>query len=364
MKIRIEPLDTLFFRDGRPFSRGEDDWGYSIFPPSPGVIYGALRSLYFVDHPQELELAATDADPTAALRIRALYWQLGAGDGGGPCFPLPRDCVRSKRHRRGKAEFHLLTLTPLDGLASNYPLDYVLKSAAEVEGPDGHLLDRESLSDYLKGQKETFLAHDPADYLFGEPRVGIGRDAVTHAAAEHLLYRVQMLRLRDMSLIVAYEGLQLPEEGFLRLGGEGRAAAFTHITDDGEDLPVPAAGRYFKLYLATPAFFAGGWRPGWLDERGEGVYGPLRLKLLTAAVGKPVPIGGFDIKMRQPKPMRRAVPGGSVYYFAIRQGTMADAVAAFHGRCISEYRQKEGFGLAFTGGLDCKYLDIAGGEES
>lgn len=362
MKLRIDPLDTLFFRDGRPFTRGEDDWAASIFPPSPGVIYGALRSLYFANLPEELELALTDADPTAALRIKALYWQIGAEDEGEPCFPLPLDCVRLKNNRREPGGFHLLTISTLAGLATNYPLDFVLKSEEEVAGPGNHLLDRESLVDYLEGKKEIFFAHDLADHLYWEPKVGIGRDAITHAAAEHLLYRVQMLRLRDMSLIVEYEGLQLPEQGFLRLGGEGRAASFTHVAGEMEGLPAPATGRYFKLYLATPAFFNGGWRPGWLDHRGEGTYGPLKLKLLTAAVGKPVPSGGFDIKIRQPKPMRRAVPGGSVYYFAILQGTIADAVAAFHGRCISEYRQQEGFGLAFTGCLDPENLSIITGE--
>ena len=46
MRIEITALDTLFFRDGKPFSMGEDTWATGMFPPSPSVIYGMLRTAY------------------------------------------------------------------------------------------------------------------------------------------------------------------------------------------------------------------------------------------------------------------------------------------------------------------------------
>lgn len=359
MKLKIDPLDTLFFRDGRPFTMGDDNWAVSIFPPSPGVIYGALRSLYFSWHPKELALAETEADPTSGLQITAFYWRIGSGGEGNPYYPMPLDCVRLKHNRREPHRFHLLTMSLLGNLVTNYPFTWLLTSQdEEVEGPVGYLIDHESLGNYLEGKRATFFGLDMNFYLSRELKVGIGRDAGTRAAEEHRLYRVEMLRLKDMSLAVDYQGLKLPEEGFLRLGGEGRAAVYTHVAGATEELPAPAAGRYFKLYLATPAFFKGGWRPGWINPEGVGNYQGLKLKLLTAAVGKPLSIGGFDIKRKQPKPMRKAVPAGSVYYFEILQGTMDDAVKVFHGHSISEYREKEGFGLAFMGYLDPKNQSI------
>lgn len=44
LTLQIEPLDTLFFRDGKPFSMGDDNWADGVFPPAPSVIYGAIRS--------------------------------------------------------------------------------------------------------------------------------------------------------------------------------------------------------------------------------------------------------------------------------------------------------------------------------
>ncbi len=43
-KLIFEPLDTLFFRDGRPFNQGEGNGGVeSLFPPSPTTLVGAAR---------------------------------------------------------------------------------------------------------------------------------------------------------------------------------------------------------------------------------------------------------------------------------------------------------------------------------
>ena len=47
MIIQIDPLDTLFFRNGKPFTMGEETWADAVFPPYPSVVYGALRSAYF-----------------------------------------------------------------------------------------------------------------------------------------------------------------------------------------------------------------------------------------------------------------------------------------------------------------------------
>ena len=44
MWYKIKPLDTLFFRDGRPFTMGSETWANLIFPPYPSTLYGAIRS--------------------------------------------------------------------------------------------------------------------------------------------------------------------------------------------------------------------------------------------------------------------------------------------------------------------------------
>lgn len=49
MKLFLQPTDTFFFRDGRPFTKGEQSEGHSIFPPLPSTILGALRSAYIAE---------------------------------------------------------------------------------------------------------------------------------------------------------------------------------------------------------------------------------------------------------------------------------------------------------------------------
>lgn len=44
MRIFIEPVDVLLFRDGRPFSAGEGHRARSLFPPTPNTMQGVVRS--------------------------------------------------------------------------------------------------------------------------------------------------------------------------------------------------------------------------------------------------------------------------------------------------------------------------------
>lgn len=42
---KIEPLDTLLFREAKPFSPGEGAWAQSLFPPMPSTVFQALLTL-------------------------------------------------------------------------------------------------------------------------------------------------------------------------------------------------------------------------------------------------------------------------------------------------------------------------------
>ena len=141
----------------------------------------------------------------------------------------------------------------------------------------------------------------------------------------------------------------------MKVGGESRAMLYEHCeTEDIGGLNMDYSGMggdKFKVYLATPAKFKKGWLPDWIDEETLiGKFNGISLKLLTAAIGKCVPIGGFDMKRKKPKPMLRAVPAGSVYYFKILDGcNLGEAMSCFHYSNISDFDAKQGFGLAFAG---------------
>ncbi|MCG0313651.1 MAG: hypothetical protein L5657_03185, partial [Calditerricola sp.] len=367
----------------------------SLFPPSPGVIYGALRTLFFSHHPDvfaRLEEARRKGnvlygkpgvDPTAALRLRGLY----VAYRDTLLLPLPADCVKEGKAKdqeatgQGEPTWVLkrLSIGEADGTerdaflpASNSPLPEVLISPLpedrRVEPLEQALCTAEDFAAYLAGTSArgpvplSLHGGSEGTALLGtEYKVGIARRLDTGHVEKGMLYRVGMVRLNpEVSLVVDYEveeaqqGLvpfALPKRGVLRLGGEGRMAAFVH--EEPRLCPAPAIDpRLFKVVLLTPALFDNGWYPGWLDARSgyPGTFRGVRVRLVAAAVGRYVPIGGFDMARRKPKAMMRAVPAGAVYYFsAVDDVDPARVCEAFHHASISDHRAEEGFGVAVVG---------------
>jgi len=354
MIIKIDPLDTLFFRDGKPFTMGDDAWADGVFPPYPSIIYGALRSAYFSNHLNEIGKANEDTDPTRSLKIRGIYL-LGENN---VYLPLPNDCVQKKD---GEKELvFTLSIHDLNVIKSSCPTQYALKSVEEVENVDGGLINIDSLKEYLECTKSSFSSVKVADRVLSEPKVGIGINKKTGTTEEGKLYRVDMRRLendegKSLSLIIDFEGLDLPERGLMKLGGEGKAVSYHQFEPINFSIDNSrSAEKRLKLYLSTPAIFRNGWLPEWIDKKTLfGNYKGLKLKLLTASIGKPIHIGGFDMKARMPKVMRKAVPAGSVYYFEVKKGDFQKAFEIFNQTSISDFNSDQGFGIAYVGYVKC-----------
>ncbi|RMF60001.1 MAG: type III-B CRISPR module-associated protein Cmr3 [Calditrichaeota bacterium] len=368
MVIKINALDTLFFRDGKPFARGEETWADGLFPPYPSVLYGALRSAYFSEHPNELRLANRDGDPTRAFRITNFY--LTVDDHA--FFPLPLDLVKKKGAKRDEMLIPL-SRKEIEGAVSSCRTPELLYYEGDdpVEVVEDGLLADYELINYLAGKTNDLVYQRISDYLTLEPKVGIGRDITTRTAEEGLLYRVGMQRLsprreicktpQTLSLIVAFEGPEIAESGFLRLGGEGKGAVYEQTNEISLSADKFALkNNRFKIVLITPAIFEKGWLPSWLDEDTlSGKKDNISLKLIAGAVGRFRSIGGFDMVNKCPKPMYRAVPAGSVYYFEVQdttstvEETEAALIETFHGKPISDYEEMsaQGFGIAILGRL-------------
>lgn len=378
MFIKLEPLDTLFFRTGRPFQGSEDTWAETIFPPSPSTIYGALRSfLIFKGGTLEefnngthkyRELIGRRLNDKKAeygnLQIKGIFI---AKDNKiyFIYFPTPFDLVSKK----GNSEqvFPLKFQENPKIFISNYSLKNLLISQKKEQTDEAEgFLDQIYFKRYLLNQKET-LSIIKANELFQyEPKVGIRRDNKTFTSEKGYLYRIPMIRLKNDKdnnthfLIEIDEIPDFPEEGVFQLGGEGKSVKFNKseedLLSDIKNLDIDLKNGYFKIYLTTPAVFKKGWRPSWINDNYEGEYNGIKLKLLCCALRKPVSIGGWDFVKNQAKPMRRAVPAGSVYYFQILDNNIKSEKikATFHFKNISDdfddiKYSKEGFGLAIVG---------------
>jgi CRISPR-associated protein Cmr3 len=366
MTIKLTALDTLFFRDGKPFDKGDETWASGLFPPAPSVFYGSLRSAYIAQNSDKYSISNL-ITKTEDLRIRQISFKVHAQITGtddkewGQYFPLPRDLVIQKTvndnetYQRKKYKVHkTYRLQVPTQPSSNYSNATLLALQSpfnneEIETLDNGVIHSLAFQKYLRGDKEPYFEGRELDkFLTHEPKVGIGRDNHTHTASEGLLYRVGMQRPEYIQIIIDFQevkGLTLAPTGFLKLGGEGKTVAYqldnslevtfkkTRLSDNEE---------YFKLYLASPALFEKGWYPTEIFKKAN-----IEVELITAALGKTVNIGGFDMVQRKPKPMLKAIPAGSVYYYKLKSGSLERLFNAIVANSISEIREREGFGIAY-----------------
>lgn len=358
MRIRLSALDTLFFRDGKPFDRGEETWADGIFPPPPSTFYGALRSLYFIKNPNYIHLAGEgeSKDPTEKLIINDIQLRVDEGLG----LPCPADVVNIKdddeisllKIRRQDNKIVSNTIFQTHSLGSEKDESGFDKAVESLMGSD--LLVSVSAEDYLNGEC-PYDTTPISKKIITEPKVGISRDNHTHVSDEGKLYRVGMARYKDeennqiqFEVSFQLEGLEMEvgEKGFLKLGGEGKTMTY-EVLDDKENSIFKNNNSYFKMVLKTPATFKNGWYPSFIDAHNDfkGVWNRLNIQLIAASVGKPKHIGGFNMKKKEPKPMTKAIGEGAVYFFKIIDDSFDFSIEQPFS--ISDNRKKEGFGLAY-----------------
>lgn len=367
----------MFFRDAKPFSLGSETWADGVFPPFPSTILGAIRTWYISNHP----FGPNDEVIEAAIHQISLK-NLSFRVDGQHYFPLPLDLVGIKDDEAlDDNEYHAIKLELKEAdqeiVASNYACSMVLTTASgkRIESLEGGLLPHILLKDYLENHIEENVnsVRKIADWIKNEPKTGIGRDNETHTAAESKLYHVGMVRSLNFEFII---GVELPDDFsevksnnsyLIKLGAESKAARLEVITDELviEELEMKAEFEekddkdnpcYFKIYLSTPGVFKNGWYPD-LSRYG------IEAELLGAAVGKPHYVGGFDLRERRPKPLVRAVPAGSVFFYKSEKCSLKEIVSTVSGKAISEpilfseangkqsavELSKEGFGIAYVG---------------
>ncbi|PZM66781.1 type III-B CRISPR module-associated Cmr3 family protein [Paenibacillus dendritiformis] len=349
MLYAIDAVDTLFFRNGAPFDAGLNHAASSAFPPLPSVYAGALRTG---------GLSLGRSDQNAARRIKIGFSGLMAGNQF--LFPRPLDSVVWKQEG-SKWLLKLLRLTPAP--ISSAPLEWGLSAepsgSKEVAPRGGGYISENELQAYLEGNEWNCSVQALADYIHDERHIGIQIDPASGAARDRRWYSIHKVRPADQqnrkcSLVVEAEGLSISQPTVIKIGGESKTASLYPIEQCFSLPPVADTGRLFKLYLATPAIFKQGWLPWWIDPATmEGWFAykkrRIRVRLLSAAVGRYVPVGGFGTfehngKFKsKPREMRYAVPAGSVYFFQIVDGTFEDANKLFHQKCISDYRENLGF---------------------
>lgn len=360
----LRPYDKLFIKDGRPMSLEDDTAASGLFPPPPSVFFGALRSAVLSKANAAPE---SNEDPIHNGHILGIAFARN----GELLFPTPNDLVREKSKddkQREEPAYRLTLSNPEDAKLTSQPISGGQLLETPLKGKIvqsvGGFITTSGLKDYLAGNSVPAKELFDADKLYkGVPKLGIGLDYVSGTTKDGQLYTMTMQQLSpEVCLCVRAEGFG-PLTDDIRLGAEARAAEVKTSASDDLTWPTdcPPSGEHLTMYLATPAVFRQGWIPDFIDPvTMEGKVEGNSVRLVAASVGKAIPLGGWDIAKGCPKPMRRAVPAGSVYHFCILPGI---DLAGFRRHALLSHfdgedsspdnsklsYQKQGFGLAYFG---------------
>lgn len=309
--IRIKPFGGLFFGKGRPFNMGDETWTEAELLPPPGVVWGALFSqLWYRDNHTPLESLKIGKIMVMGENVTQLY------------LPAPLDIFSS-----GENRYHhkFYWQDKEDFLHWNSDKNVLLKPETEedVESPEQELLSASSLKAYAGADKIFDVKTSHLNNLVkGEFKIGIARSEETRVVKESLLYTVNLAHLGEEHafLVEAEYSSNFPEEGIMKMGGEGKLVHFKVIEESSElgqslktalSLPEPEDQvGFFKLYLTAPAPLNAGGIPRFLEDK------PFSVE--AGVTGKPQLFGGFDLDLRRPKPKELLAPAGSVYILEYR----------------------------------------------
>lgn len=195
-------------------------------------------------------------------------------------------------------------------------------------------IDSDGLTAYLAGS-DSIPKRDPP--FLSEPRAGIARNE-RGTAQEHHFYEATFVRPQTATgrarLLARLTPDLIGQEWRMPLGGEGKIAhvlradasapalALADLLDPQSQTVTRSRANasktgWIRLALLQPAIFRAGWLPDAVETNGELRLGDHTFHLRSAAVGKPVAVSGWDLRWGEAKPLRRAVPAGSVYIFQI-----------------------------------------------
>jgi len=303
------PSDTLFCKGAEPMEMGSDHTANSIFPPPPETISGALRTEVLRQNNVSVKAYKEGkCDPKLISNIGE-YGSKAPFDVYGPIFlkqerflvPAPYSWFAEKNLLESEDQVPVYKGYLMEHRRLSTDVDKILwvqSESSELRSLGGMWIDIDSLA----AESVEINVWKPEDLYGFEERTGIALDFTSSKGSlgvryrtvrEGHLYTFSHARLKpDVQLVFGVNTeLLLASEGCLALGGERRF------------------GRY-RILPSPPVF----------KESGSGYYQTLslvhysnRMDAHLVATGKPIRLGGWDMKKGFHKPMRNYMPAGTVF---------------------------------------------------
>ena len=381
--------DPLVARDGRPFDAG----GKMRCVPwlLPSVVAGSLRTLL-----GKLKDPSFGGDLPDRLKQVSVHGFLPKGPDG-LYFPKPEDCLARPGVGDG-AQPDLLATRPVEihpGQGCDLPegnLRPVMLAATQSgsefkPAPLPEWWPQAAMVQWLMNQPVrldgSFLGkplEDDRVHLEVQPETGAAEDGKIFSTASLALGSLPYFipKNEEKKLLAVTYPLRILADAALEgplatldqnhpLGGESRTAHWRHTSNTQAasvwDCPQQIRQALQKnpdkirLVLATPAIFKSGWRPGWLEMQDgfwqgtpPGLDG-VCLRLVGASMPRWRAISGWSLAAPfGPKPTRRMVSAGAVYFFEKVTGA-AEKISAGWLQPVADDAQdrRDGFGLALWG---------------
>ena len=390
--LLITPRDPLLFRDGRPFNADPGAAARSLPWPMPSTCAGALRTHignacswnWFTDGPDKAKRIGFQGPFLVARSSSDSPWEI--------YFHAPADAVVYELEKeRGGKETKLMRLRPWklpEGAGCDLPHKGLLPLKVTTEQKPKGGCDFWSFDDtvrWLASGTSEEVPQRSFGRLLQETRVHVKIDPDKGTSQEGMLFSVSYLVFPDVGgkefgphstgilCRVFHNENWRPAPSALTLGGERRLAYVQEASSAQVGWPqVPdllrnalAETRRLRIQLVTPALFAKGWCPGWLDENLEGcppgIEG-LKLRLVAAAVPRRIPVSGWHMdrrngkngekKERGPKPPRYTAPAGSVFFFEVIEGSVSPEALWLAQISDNEQDRRDGFGTMLPGVWD------------
>ena len=364
--VEIRALTPLLFRDGKPFNQAAntETSAKSLTMPLPSTIAGFVRTQIgttngsnWSNHEFLKDLHAKPVHAPLLLRNNQFV------------LPAPRDAVVYE-NEDGKLEIMRLKPRILkEGEGCDLPDDLrPLEITQDVKPQPGYnFWSQDALEQWLINETPKDL--EKITGLPTELRTHVSVNPETLTTNDGQLFGVTYSSFESRVEEKFYEWslrarVNIPDANMPsslgHLGGERRPAVLTVLDDSKTEknwftCPTTLREKFanqkcIRMILMTPAIFKHGWKPAWLDSNSSNppqALGKVKLKLISAAVGRREPVSGWNLRSDTPRAVRWMVPAGSVYFFEVLDGNLNDLLEAWL-KPVSDNEQdrKDGYGLA------------------
>ncbi len=377
----VEPLDVVAFRGNKMFGQS-GSFGETSVMPYPSVFAGAFRSILFMHLSRsgkmdflnnvaiESELGSEIGTSSTFGSLKISWSSLAVGEledetvvSAQPLYPLPSDSISFDGGDSALARLFNLEDFSIVGCYSTRTPIVVTKNRGKRQNVYCHT--NEYLK-YLNGESD-FKVVSTSEFVKMESRVGIKVDGKYRTAVPGGIYSSNYHRLKinnheSYGYLVGLNGSTLiPKSGILRLGADGKAAAYTEVKTNlpTTNYAVLAKRSLFKVVVQTPIISDKGWLPE-LVNSDNALGGEIGQRIGAVLIGSSIPkreiLSGWDISTNRPKPARGVVPSGSVYFFEYDNSKVSkDDLQSLDRQlvdgllCANENDRKTGYGIAQLG---------------